>query len=526
MLSFDITDRHIRIVRGIENRGRIKIYDASTIEVSEGLIVNGHIKDIPKVATLINEELKAKKMSDKDAVVSISSNLVIFKELHIPKAKGMQLLTMVQNQMQHTMGISDDYSISYTIAGDIEEDGVQAQRILATACPFEIVDCFRKVFNFLGIDLRSIAVSCNCISRLILNDMKIRAKMPLLVVQIDPNFVSLNLYENHQLSFSRFASIDPADYENSEDYVYEAVNENIFRMFQFHKSKNNGAQIANVIFYGDTSDYKRLTDSLEGMDINCNILQVPSVISGYENIEFSHYANAIGAMFKRQRDVERINLLEVDASSGRTAAGASFFASVGITFGISAALVAVAALGLNINITGMEKEIGEIDAYINSPEVLEQIAEVDKTDEQIGKVAKYKDQAILVKTAFESLPVLKTEVFNDVAESFDAVEDTYWNEVAYEDGIVIIKGVSTDVNGPYKVAQNLYDLDKYDNVEYTGFGEPDDNDGGDVVAEITGLHEFTMNFRLRQNIAPEEKSAESNTEEQPADATAEEGGAA
>ena len=84
MLSFDITDRHIRIVRGIENRGRIKIYDASTIEVSEGLIVNGHIKDIPKVATLINEELKAKKMSDKDAVVSISSNLVIFKELHIP----------------------------------------------------------------------------------------------------------------------------------------------------------------------------------------------------------------------------------------------------------------------------------------------------------------------------------------------------------------------------------------------------------------------------------------------------------
>ena len=34
------------------------------------------------------------------------------------------------------------------------------------------------------------------------------------------------------------------------------------------------------------------------------------------------------------------------------------------------------------------------------------------------------------------------------------------------------------------------------------------------------------NKEIYKNIAPEEKSAESNTEEQPADATAEEGGAA
>ena len=54
-----------------------------------------------------------------------------------------------------------------------------------------------------------------------------KAKMPMLLVQIDPNFVSLNLYENNQLTFSRFASIDPVDYDNSEDYIYEAVTENI-----------------------------------------------------------------------------------------------------------------------------------------------------------------------------------------------------------------------------------------------------------------------------------------------------------
>ena len=87
MLSFDITDRHIRIIRGTESRGRIRVSSASTIDLSEGLIVNGHIKDIPKMATIINDELKARRMDDKEAVVTLSSNLVIFKELHIPKAK-------------------------------------------------------------------------------------------------------------------------------------------------------------------------------------------------------------------------------------------------------------------------------------------------------------------------------------------------------------------------------------------------------------------------------------------------------
>lgn len=48
MLSFDITDRHIRIIRGTEANNKIKVSAAATIDLEEGLIVNGHIKDIPK----------------------------------------------------------------------------------------------------------------------------------------------------------------------------------------------------------------------------------------------------------------------------------------------------------------------------------------------------------------------------------------------------------------------------------------------------------------------------------------------
>ena len=153
--------------------------------------------------------------------------------------------------------------------------------------------------------------------------------MPMLVVQVDPNFVSLNLYEDNQLSFARFASIDAVDYDNSEDYVYEAVNENIYRMIQFHKSRNPENPIQNVVFYGDTTEYIRLTNALEGMDISTSLLGVPNNISGYENIEFQAYANAIGAMFRSNKDTDRINLLETDSSAGKTDAGSSFLIGLG-----------------------------------------------------------------------------------------------------------------------------------------------------------------------------------------------------
>ena len=105
MLSFDITDRNIRIVKGVEGNGKIKISSAATLNLEEEVIVNGHVKDVPRVATLINGILKKNKMADKEAIVSISSNLTIFKELNVQKAKGIDFSKAVKQQMQAELNL-------------------------------------------------------------------------------------------------------------------------------------------------------------------------------------------------------------------------------------------------------------------------------------------------------------------------------------------------------------------------------------------------------------------------------------
>ncbi|MBR4362063.1 MAG: pilus assembly protein PilM [Ruminococcus sp.] len=424
MLSFDITDRNVRVVKGVESNGKIKISSAATLNLEEGLIVNGHVRDVPNVATLINGVLKRNKMPDKEAIVSISSNLTIFKEMTVARVKGVDLQKTVKQQVQAELNLDDSFSVTYVIVGDAEEksdSGEPMVKILATACPYEIVNSYREVFKLLGISLRSVMVGCNCITKVLLADTKIRSKMPLLAVQIDNNFISLNLYEQGQLSFSRFATIDPDDYGGSADYVFEAVNENIFRMLQFHRSRNTGETIENVIFYGDTHEYVRLTDELEKLDLNTSLINVPPQIHGHENLEFSLYANAIGAMFKRNKDTEKINLLDTDLGSAikRASGSAGRSDSAGTIPMLALILGSAVLLGgawgvMSLINLGIKGEIKDIREYIDDPATQKQLAHREKLLKIRTNVNSYNTRMVNAHDAFFSQPVIDGDKYDTI----------------------------------------------------------------------------------------------------------------
>ncbi|MBR0515247.1 pilus assembly protein PilM [Ruminococcus flavefaciens] len=493
MLSFDITDRNIRVVKGVENANKIKIGSAATVNVEEGLIVNGHVKDVPAVATLINNVRKMHKMPDKEAIVSISSNLTIFKEMTVPKSKGQDLQKTVKLQMQSELNLDDSYSVSYIKVGetDSRDGGEPSYKILATACPYEIVNSYREVFKLLGITLRSVMIGCNCITKVLLADTKIRSKMPLLAVQIDNNFISLNLYEQGQLSFSRFASIDAADYGYSDDYVFEAVNENIFRMLQFHRSRNTGESIENVIFYGDTHEYVRLTDELEKLDLKTSLINVPPQIHGHENLEFSLYANAIGAMFKRDREVEKINLLDTDFSSVvKNRVGGKNNDAMGSIILLAALACAGLIVGgtwgvLKLKNIGINKDINECVEYIESPDTKKKLDHHAKLLNMEDVVKSYRTKMVNANDAYESQPRITGEAYDEIEkilaktceDAKDAkIEFKRISNAQYNDGTITFV-VSCDAAKeeyaqklPAEFEKNLRESKFFKSSSYKGYG--------------------------------------------------------
>ena len=541
MLSFDITDRNIRVVKGTESNGKIKITSAATLNVEEGLIVNGHVKDVPNVATLINGVIKKNKMPDKEAIVSISSNLTIFKEMTVAKGKPQELQKTVKAQMQAELNLDDSYSVSYIVVGEAERteaNSEPAYKILATACPNEIINSYREVFKYLGISLKSLMIGCNCITKVLLADTKIKSKMPLLAVQIDNNFISLNLYEQGQLSFSRFASIDAADYGYSDDYVFEAVNENIFRMLQFHRSRNTGEAIENVIFYGDTHDYVRLTDELEKLDLKTSLINVPPQIHGHENLEFSLYANAIGAMFKRNKDIEKINLLETDLGTAvknkikdDSAGNLIFIGAVALSLIIAGGWYAARA----IKSKNIKDDIKKTETFINSAETKHQLDVQKRLVEVKTLVDTYKTNMDNLYAAYLSQPVINGAKFDAI---HDILEDTA-KDFKIEHGIVEYDGYSDgtinlnitvdteELDGKPKMAQEFpaecitnllaYKLDKSPtemigsatyagySVEATEKAKEGEKEGKDqTVFSVT----IKLNGRQSAYVPEEEESAE------------------
>ena len=53
MLSIDITDRQIKLVRGSAQGSKIKIDEVDFREIEKGLVSNGYIADVPLVAAEI-----------------------------------------------------------------------------------------------------------------------------------------------------------------------------------------------------------------------------------------------------------------------------------------------------------------------------------------------------------------------------------------------------------------------------------------------------------------------------------------
>ena len=105
MLSFDISDRQINIVKGDNVSNRIKIDKSLTIDIPEDMILNGEVINLSGLNEIISSNLRSNMMTDKEAVVTFSSSNIVFKELIVPKGKGSEFLTMVQNQMAQEMGL-------------------------------------------------------------------------------------------------------------------------------------------------------------------------------------------------------------------------------------------------------------------------------------------------------------------------------------------------------------------------------------------------------------------------------------
>jgi type IV pilus assembly protein PilM len=316
MLSFDITDRQIRLVRGSLAGSKIRVNDVGSRDIPEGGIVDGLVKNVPLVADTIADLLNEKKITPKgfEVGVCINSKQVLFRELELPKPK--KLTHAIEEQITAQMEFAGRYNISYAVTGEGKDSTIT---IMAAAVPQDIVDSYVALFNYAELKLKQLTVSNYCFTRLVLNTPRIAESMPFLCIQVDERFLNFNLYQDNRVVLSRHIKIDPADYENRPDYINMAVFDNVFRVNQYVAQNPALSPVKTLIFHGIIKDYIDLHEAIKSFNLPAHILALPTNVVKYCEIDFSKYATAVAAFYNADSHTDRVNLLLTTARTGNAA---------------------------------------------------------------------------------------------------------------------------------------------------------------------------------------------------------------
>ncbi len=536
MISIDITDRQIKLVRGVHSGSKVRVQDADMRELTLGMVSNGYITDVPMVAAELNDIIKSKEIKEKDAIVSITSSSIVYKELLINKPKSMKNTVAIEAMIQAEMGVSNEYNISYTIAGEVEDEEKNKKvKIIATACPQRLVDGYVRLFSHIGLALKAVNISNNSVTRLIVNTPKMADRMPLLLIQVDKSFLNMNLYEDNQIVFSRFFNIDPSDYDNAPDYVTRAVYDNLFRMIQFIKSRKGAKPLKEIMFYGDIQNFIELSNAISSFNVPTFVLSTPGTVVSNSEIDFTKYANAIGAIYRRNKELEHINLLEASSAKESKGMNGYLLGLAGSCLGAAALIFAIHAV-LGAYQGSLQGEIDSYQAKISDPVLQNDLNIVNQRQSMLSGFENYNNNVGQTSLLFNYMPKATTYVIDKVKEPMADINNGDKIQIDLESISVNGYDVNVNIKGlamgdpsaiPAQYVEKLINEVKdkngdpyFQNVSYSGFAKENTSDENYYVVLSTEgktTYDTIFSFSLSMNVKAGNDEANATIDVNPED---------
>lgn len=470
MLSMDFTDRNIKMVRGSLSGSKIRVIQVEMLELPSGLIENGFIVDIPMLASEILEFLQTKDIKEKEIIAEIGSGLILNKELVLPKPKKMSNSYVIETMIQSNMNITSDYNISFTVIGDEkDENNNDMIRVMATAVPQRLADGYAKLFSHLGLTLRSLYVSANCISRLVENSQKLMGLMPLMMVHVEPDFISINLYDDGRLLLSRRVSVDMEETRRDSDALVQVVYDNVFRMVQFMSGRQNGKPLKEITFYGTIPDFILLNNAMSSFNTSTHILSAPGNVVSFCEFDFAEYANAISAFFKTKREYDRVDLLKATAAKEKKKKGGGSSAAVlALCLLGSLALTGGAYFYFNMTNADIKTQISIVQAEKNDPVLQNRISVLNQKIEKLNNISLYSDNIQVAKYLFDFQPMLITDVLDKLEEVMpDGMSVS--GSVSFNGYNITAQFTCNDDSLPSEYVKRLNEQGYFENITYVGY---------------------------------------------------------
>ncbi|MGH4118659.1 pilus assembly protein PilM [Clostridium sp.] len=354
VLSLDIGSKYTKIVLGTQSKKNVIIEKAITMITPVGCYHDGNILDITKFKNEIFEVLQKENIKCKSIIITSKSTSVIARDIDIPVAKKEDMDAIIKFQMERYLPIMfDDYIMQYKVLEEFEEDDIKQAKVTVVVYPKIMAEAYYNLVKELKGNAIALDISSNSINKLFIENIKINDENYSLedtvaVIDLGYDFINVNIISDGNVQFTRIINyggsnidIDIAkqlsiseeeaedqkleqcnlERESSSDMQSSTINdiakaqvrnwnEEIERMINYYKNKDQGNKVDKIYIYGGSSNIKGIETFIKEAlnlpvtkiqslsNVNCTKMNESKVGLFKADGELSKYLNAIGAIIR------------------------------------------------------------------------------------------------------------------------------------------------------------------------------------------------------------------------------------
>lgn len=164
VIAIDIGDGYIKVLVGSNQRVKL----CGLIETPENSVMNNNIIKVEAVRYSINEFLRQNRVMDGYVSFVLWGNDIFVRHLDMPLMEEKSLKKLVEWEIAQSLPDSGrNYYINYEVLKRINRKNNKTCEILVVASPKGKINKFIELSHELGLKLKSIDISANCLARVL-----------------------------------------------------------------------------------------------------------------------------------------------------------------------------------------------------------------------------------------------------------------------------------------------------------------------------------------------------------------------
>lgn len=485
-VSVYLSGSNVQIIVGNVSKNQIKIQKCYSLEIGEGLLLNGVIIAEDELKAELARIWKEYQLPKKGIRLIVDSTQLYTKILTLPKVADKKIRNMVKKEFSELEN-PENYVYDYRVMEVENKKGLI--HLIGLAANQHFVEVYQELFKGIGVDLDSMDTSINGIAKVIQRHPQMRRQY-FIAVHLDGDSLLCCLMEEGHIRFFNRTRIFSE--HGTRDFAAE-VAQRVSNVQQFSASELKRADMKQVCISGfKQEDYDETARMLEGLDLEVidpgSVEMIGTVdrenlreelVYAKQNNILGNYCYTIGNLLAEKND---INLLKRMGHKGKEE-NASAWKYV-LPGGITLAVCLVITVPLFITNHMERSQINEQKAYIESEENQSAFAEAKELENQLQEVQGKIREAQLISDVNETYPLPGSKVEQAI---LNCAEDKVTIQIdAYnaETGTYEFTAMAAQVTEIHAFINRLEKSDVFADLEYSGYNYTED--AGKYDIQING----------------------------------------